>query len=82
MSVHVDGFGVPVPRHKLADYRRSIADHRRLARKCAALWIQRSALEVHEPVMADPMRARRVLKSMPFDGKRRVWGGYKEIVRL
>ena len=60
----------------------TIADHRRLARKCAALWIQYGALEVHAPVMADPMRARMDPKSMPFAGKRRVWGGFKEIVRL
>jgi uncharacterized protein YbaA (DUF1428 family) len=32
MSVYVDGFVIPVPKDKLADYRR-------LARKFGALWI-------------------------------------------
>ena len=41
MSVYVDGFVVPVPKDKLADYRR-------MARKFGALWIQHGALEVHE----------------------------------
>jgi uncharacterized protein YbaA (DUF1428 family) len=41
MSVYVDGFVVPVPKHKLAAYRR-------MARKFGALWIQCGALEVHE----------------------------------
>jgi uncharacterized protein YbaA (DUF1428 family) len=119
MSVYVDGFVVPVPKAKLADYRR-------LARKFGALWIQCGALEVHEcaaddvkpgkwtsfpqavklnpdemvvfswivfksrrhrdavnkKVMADPLMAQMDPKSMPFDGKRMFWGGFKEIVRL
>ena len=41
MSVYVDGFVVPVPKKKLADYRR-------MARKFGALWIKHGALEVHE----------------------------------
>ena len=41
MSVYVDGFVVPVPKDKLADYRR-------LARRYGKLWIQHGALEVHE----------------------------------
>lgn len=41
MSVYVDGFVVPVPKDKLADYRR-------MARKFDALWIRHGALEVHE----------------------------------
>ncbi len=41
MSVYVDGFVVPVPKQKLADYRR-------MARKFGALWIKYGALEVHE----------------------------------
>lgn len=119
MSVYVDGFVVPVPKDKLAAYRR-------MARKFGALWIQHGALEVHEcaaddvkpgkvtsfpqavklqpdelvvfswivfksrrhrdavnkKVMADPMMAGMPPKSMPFDGKRMFWGGFKEIVRL
>jgi uncharacterized protein YbaA (DUF1428 family) len=46
MSVYVDGFVTPVPKAKLADYRR-------LARKFGALWIQHGALEVHECVADD-----------------------------
>ena len=119
MSVCVDGFVVPVPKDKLADYRR-------LARKFGKLWIHHGALEVHEcaaddvkpgkltsfpqavklkpdemvvfswivfksrrhrdavnkKVMADPLMARVDPKSMPFDGKRMFWGGFKEIVGL
>ncbi len=41
MSVYVDGFVVPVPKEKLADYRR-------MARKFGKLWMQHGALEVHE----------------------------------
>ncbi|HRD96919.1 MAG TPA: DUF1428 domain-containing protein [Rubrivivax sp.] len=119
MSVYVDGFVVPVPKDKLADYRR-------LASKFGKLWIQHGALEVHEcaaddvkpgkltsfpqavklkpdelvvfswivfksrrhrdavnkKVMADPLMARVGPKTMPFDGKRMFWGGFKEIVGL
>ncbi len=119
MSVYVDGFVVPVPKQKLADYRR-------MARKFGALWIKYGALEVHEcaaedvkpgkstsfpqavklkpdelvvlswivfksrrhrdavnkKVMADPLMAQIDPKSVPFDGKRMFWGGFKEIVRL
>jgi uncharacterized protein YbaA (DUF1428 family) len=41
MSVYVDGFVMPVPKKKLAEYRR-------IARKYDALWIKHGALEVHE----------------------------------
>jgi uncharacterized protein YbaA (DUF1428 family) len=41
MSVYVDGFVIPVPKKKLAEYRR-------FARKYDALWIKHGALEVHE----------------------------------
>ncbi len=119
MSVYVDGYVMPVPKKKLADYRR-------LARKLDKLWIKHGALEVHEnvaddvkpgkltsfpqavklkpdevvvfawtvyksrrhrdavnkKVMADPLMANMDPKSMPFDGKRMFWGGFKEIVSL
>jgi len=119
MSVYVDGFVIPLPKKKLAEYRR-------IARKFDALWIKHGALEVHEcaaddvkpgkltsfpqavklkadelvifswivfksrrhrdavnkKVMADPMMADMNPKSMPFDGKRLIFGGFKEIVRL
>jgi uncharacterized protein YbaA (DUF1428 family) len=119
MSVYVDGFVIPLPKDKVAAYRR-------VARKYGALWIQHGALEVHEcvgddvkpgkltsfpqavklkadevvvfswivfksrrhrdavnkKVMADPLMAQVSPESMPFDGKRMFWGGFKEIVRL
>jgi uncharacterized protein YbaA (DUF1428 family) len=119
MSAYVDGFVVPVPKKKLADYRR-------MARKYDALWIKHGALEVHEcaaddvkpgkltsfpqavklkpdelvvfswivfksrrhrdavnkKVMADPAMADMNPKSMPFDGKRMFWGGFKGIVAM
>jgi uncharacterized protein YbaA (DUF1428 family) len=37
---------------------------------------------VNKKVMADPMMADMNPKSMPFDGKRMFWGGFKEIVSL
>jgi uncharacterized protein YbaA (DUF1428 family) len=46
MSVYVDGFVIPVPKKKLAEYRR-------LARKLDKLWIKHGALEVHENVADD-----------------------------
>lgn len=46
MSVYVDGFVVPVPKDKLADYRR-------FARKFGKLWMACGALEVHECVADD-----------------------------
>jgi uncharacterized protein YbaA (DUF1428 family) len=119
VSVYVDGFVIPVPKKKLADFRR-------MARKYDALWIKYGALEVHEcvaddvkpgkltsfpqavklkpgelvvfswivfksrrhrdavnkKVMADPLMANVDPKSMPFDGKRMFWGGFKEMISL
>jgi uncharacterized protein YbaA (DUF1428 family) len=119
MSVYVDSFVMPVPKAKLAEYRR-------FARKYDALWIKHGALEVHEcvaddvkpgkvtsfpqavklkpgevvafswvvyssrrhrdavnkKVMADPMMANVDPKSMPFDGQRMFWGGFKEVISL
>jgi uncharacterized protein YbaA (DUF1428 family) len=46
MSVYVDGFVIPLPKDKVAAYRR-------VARKYGALWIQHGALEVHECVGDD-----------------------------
>jgi uncharacterized protein YbaA (DUF1428 family) len=37
---------------------------------------------VNKKVKADPMMADIDEKSMPFDGRRVFWGGFKEIVRL
>jgi uncharacterized protein YbaA (DUF1428 family) len=46
MAVYVDGYVVPVPLARLDEYRR-------IARKCAKVWIEYGALEVHECVAED-----------------------------
>ncbi|MEZ4362804.1 MAG: DUF1428 domain-containing protein [Kofleriaceae bacterium] len=46
MSMYVDGFVIPVPKKRLAEYRR-------FARKYDALWIKHGALAVHECVADD-----------------------------
>ena len=38
--------------------------------------------KVNRLVMADPFFAGMPPADMPFDGKRRFWGGFKEMVRL
>ena len=37
---------------------------------------------VNKKVMADPIFVNADMKNMPFDGKRLIFGGFKEIVRL
>ena len=46
MAFYVDGFVVPVPKDKLADYKR-------MARKAAKIWIEHGALSVCENVADD-----------------------------
>lgn len=114
MPNYVDGFVVPVPKKKIADYRK-------LARKAGKVWKKYGALEyveciaddvkpgkwtsfpqsvklkpdevvwfsyivyksrrhrdqVNKKVMADPSFANMDPKSMPFDGKRLIFGGFK-----
>jgi uncharacterized protein YbaA (DUF1428 family) len=67
MADYVDGFVVPVPKKNLAAYRR-------MAQKSAKVWREYG-------VMQDP-RLTKMMKSMPFDGKRMFWGGFKPIVSL
>ena len=118
MARYVDGFVVPVPRKKLAVYRR-------LSQKCGKVWRDHGALEYIECVADDVKRGKRTSfprsvklkpgetvvfsyivyqsraqrdrvnakamkdprltdmmdpKTMPFDGKRMFWGGFKSIV--
>jgi uncharacterized protein YbaA (DUF1428 family) len=117
MARYVDGYVLPVPRNKLADYRR-------LARKASKIWLDHGALEyvenvaddvkpgkltsfpqsvklkrgetvvfayivyrsrahrdrVNKKVMSDPRLAGMDPKTMPFDPKRMIWGGFKTIV--
>ena len=115
---YVDGFVVPVPKKRLAAYRR-------MAKKAGKVWREHGALEFHEcvaddvkvgkrtsfprsvklkrgetvmfswivyrsrrqrdRVMAKVMKDKRIAammsgKNIPFDGKRMIVGGFKEIV--
>ena len=115
---YVDGFVLPIPKKKLAVYRR-------LAQKAGKVWKDHGALEyvecvaddvkpgkltsfpqsvklkpdetvifsyvvyksrahrdlVNKKVMADKRMAN-MMKSMPFDGKRMFWGGFKKLIEL
>ena len=118
MALYVDGFVLPVPRAKLAEYRR-------MAKLGAKVWRDHGALEYVEcvaddvkpgkltsfpqavklkpgevvvfsyivyksrrdrdramkKVMEDPRLAKYMdPKTMPFDGKRMFWGGFKQLV--
>jgi uncharacterized protein YbaA (DUF1428 family) len=46
LSLYVDGFVIPVPKKRLAEYKR-------FARKYDALWIKHGAIEVHECIADD-----------------------------
>ena len=116
---YVDGYVVPVPKKKVAAYRK-------LAQKAGKIWREHGALAVTEcvaddvkpgkltsfpqavklkagevvifswivyksrkerdrinaKVMKDPRIAGMDPKSMPFDGKRMFWGGFKTMVEL
>lgn len=116
---YVDGFVLPVPKNKLAAYRK-------LARKAGKIWKEYGALEyiecvaddvkpgkltsfpqavklkadevvvfswivyksrahrdkINKQAMADPRLASMDPKTLPFDGKRMFWGGFKPIVSL
>ena len=118
MAHYVDGFVLPVPKRKLAEYRK-------MARLASKVWREHGALEYREAVaddvkpgkwtsfpqsvklkpgevvifawivyksrkqrdrinakvMKDPrFDAWKDPKSLPFDGKRMFWGGFKTIV--
>jgi uncharacterized protein YbaA (DUF1428 family) len=118
MARYVDGFVVPVPKKKLADYRR-------MSEKAGKVWRDHGALEYIECVADDVKRGKWTSfprsvklkpgetvvfsyivyksreqrdrinakamkdprladmmdpKSLPFDGKRMFWGGFKTIV--
>jgi uncharacterized protein YbaA (DUF1428 family) len=117
---YVDGFVVPVPKKKLATYRR-------MAQQAGKIWREHGALaftecvaddvkvgkltsfprsvklkrgetvmfswivfksradrdRVNAKVMKDPRLAKMMkLKSMPFDPKRMIYGGFKTLVEL
>jgi uncharacterized protein YbaA (DUF1428 family) len=117
---YVDGFVTPVPKRKLAEYRR-------MSRKAGKVWRDHGALEYREcvaddvkwgkrtsfpravkqkagetvcfayivyksrtdrnRVMAKAMKDKRLAgmmdpKTLPFDAKRMIWGGFKVLVEL
>lgn len=71
---YVDGFVIPMPKN--------LAAYRRQARLGARIWKEYGALErVNTQVMKDPrMNSPEMLKSVPFDMKRMVYGGFKVLV--
>ena len=116
---YVDGFIVPVPKRKLAAYRR-------MAKKASKVWREHGAIDYREwvaddvkmgkwtsfprsvklkpdetvvfawivyksraqrdavnaKVMKDPRLASMMnLKTIPFDAKRMIWGGFKPLVK-
>ncbi|HSQ70182.1 MAG TPA: DUF1428 domain-containing protein [Steroidobacteraceae bacterium] len=119
MGNYVDGFVVPVPRARLAEYRR-------MARKAGKVWRDHGALDyvecvgddvppgkctsfpravkleadevvvfswivyrsrrdrdrINAKVMKDPQLASMMdPETLPFDGRRMFWGGFKLLVR-
>jgi uncharacterized protein YbaA (DUF1428 family) len=91
---YVDGFVLPVPRKKLAAYRR-------MAKYAGRIWMECGALQYVECVADDvkpgkwtsfpqsvKLRKGEVVvfsyimdpKNMPFDGKRMFWGGFRTMV--
>jgi uncharacterized protein YbaA (DUF1428 family) len=117
---YVDGFVVPVPKSKLAEYKRMSRKSGKVWREYGALhymecvaddvkpgkvtsfpqavklkadevvvfsWIiyasRRERDRINKKVMADPRLAAMMdPKSLPFDGTRMFWGGFKPIVEL
>lgn len=119
MASYVDGFVIPVPKKKVAAYRK-------IARKAGKIWMEHGALEYREciaddvkpgkvtsfpqsvklkpdevvwfswivyksrrhrdqvnaKVMKDPRLSGMAPDSMPFDGKRLIFGGFKAMVEL
>ncbi|MFN0217266.1 MAG: DUF1428 domain-containing protein [Hyphomicrobium sp.] len=115
---YVDGFIVPIPEKKLADYKK-------LARKAGKIWMEHGALSyveciaddvpigkltsfprsvklekgevvafswivyksrahrdaVMKKIMADE-RLKADMQTMPFDGKRMIFGGFKKLVEF
>ena len=117
---YVDGFVLPVPKNRVADYKK-------MARKAGKIWREHGALEFRECIADDVKPGKRTSfpqavklkadevvffsyivyasrrdrdrinklvmadkrlasmmdpKSMPFDGKRMFWGGFKTAVSL
>jgi uncharacterized protein YbaA (DUF1428 family) len=72
MANYIDGLIVPVPKKKLQSYRR-------LAQKAGKIWREYGALDYRECV-ADDVAPTMDPKTMPFDGKRMIYGGFTTLV--
>jgi uncharacterized protein YbaA (DUF1428 family) len=119
MMAYVDGFVVPVPKKKLAAYRKLASTAGKTWMKYGALsymeavaddvkpgkttsfpqsvklksgetvifsWItyksRKHRDQVNAKVMKDPTMANFDPKTLPFDGKRMFWGGFKPLVTM
>ena len=80
---YVDGFVVPVPKRKVAAYKK-------IATLAGKVWMEYGALAYLEAVARDKVNAKVMkdkrlngmdMKNMPFDGKRLIFGGFKAIVQ-
>ncbi len=69
----VDGYVLPVPKKNLSAYRR-------LAQMAGKIWWEHGALEFRECVGDDLNVKMMDPKSMPFDVKRMVYGGFKTLI--
>ena len=76
---YVDGFLLAVPKKHLQAYRR-------ISRRMGKVWREYGALDYRDRVNAKVMKDPRVTnmdpKSMPFDMKRMVYGGFRVLVDL
>ncbi len=66
---YVDGFVLPIPKKNLAVYRR-------IAKAVGKVFREHGALDYREWVANDNP------KTMPFDGKRMIFGGFKTFVEV
>ena len=83
MAKYVDGFVLPVPKRKLAAYRRLVKLKR--GEVVVFSYILYKSRQQRDRVNAKAMKDTRLAKmmdrkAMPFDGKRVFWGGFKSIV--
>jgi uncharacterized protein YbaA (DUF1428 family) len=116
---YVDGFVVPVPKKKLAAYRKLASKSAKMWKKYGALsvmetvaddvkpgkttsfpqsvklksgevvvfsWItyksRKHRDQVNAKVMKDPAMANFDMKTAPFDGKRMIYGGFKQLLAI
>ncbi len=80
---YVDGFVVAVPADKKDAYREMAAKAAPLFKEVVFSWIEYPSKEVrdaaNQKMMSDP-RMKEFGESMPFDGKRMIYGGFESII--